>query len=126
MVDYLNRIVVEAEQHIWLIADHPFRHHHSIFNPHPEKLTSFRGILQRDISQEELEYVLSFSKFGYEQRFLEKVQIGVAMNEKIACVVFPDLKGRLDMSRGFVGTTPRFLTWCHDLYRYYWERARAH
>jgi len=45
------------------------------------------------------------------------------MDEKIAAVFFPDLNGRLDLSRGFIGKSPSFQKWCHDLYTFYWDKS---
>jgi hypothetical protein len=39
------------------------------------------------------------------------------MNEKVAGVCFPDLKGKIDFNSGFRGTSDtEFHNWCRDLF----------
>ena len=52
------------------------------------------------------------------------VQIGMAMNEKVAGVCFPDLQGRIDFSYGFRGSSSTFHKWCGDLFNFYWKKSR--
>ena len=46
------------------------------------------------------------------------VQTVVVLNEKEACVSFPDLKGKSDITQMFYGTDPEFREWCLDFFRY--------
>jgi len=56
-------------------------------------------------------------------RFAEKVPVGIAANERVAGVVFPDLEGRIDYSCGFIGYSPDFQKWCCDLFSWMWNTA---
>jgi len=41
-----------------------------------------------------------------------------AMNEKIAGIAFPDLKGKMDFNSGFTSGSIDFHKWCGDLFSY--------
>jgi predicted transcriptional regulator len=56
-------------------------------------------------------------------RFAEKIWAGIALNEKVAGVVFPDLGGKLDLSSGFIGYSSEFQRWCFDLFEWMWASA---
>jgi predicted transcriptional regulator len=58
-----------------------------------------------------------------ENRFIDHPKVAIALNEEIAGVTFPDLKGRLDMSAGFSGSGKEFHDWCQELFYYYWDIA---
>jgi predicted transcriptional regulator len=61
---------------------------------------------------------------GVEIRVLPEVKVGIAMNEQIAGVSFPDLTGRIDHSAGLRGSSEEFRGWCRDLFQHYWDRGR--
>ncbi len=47
------------------------------------------------------------------------------MNEKIAGVCIPDLKGKIDFNSGFRGMSDtEFHNWCRDLFEYYWSKSK--
>jgi predicted transcriptional regulator len=54
----------------------------------------------------------------------ENVTIGIAMNEKIAGIAFPDLKGKMDFNSGFTSGSIDFHKWCRDLFSFYWNRLK--
>jgi predicted transcriptional regulator len=54
----------------------------------------------------------------------ENVKIGVAMNERIAGIAFPDLKGKMDFNSGFTSGSIHFHKWCRDLFSFYWNRLK--
>jgi len=45
----------------------------------------------------------------------------IAMNEKIAGIAFPDLKGKTDFNSGFRSDSINFHEWCRDLFSFYWN-----
>lgn len=59
----------------------------------------------------------------YERKMIDVVKIYVVLNEKTAMVLFPDLKGNVDLSSGFVSEDAKFHEWCYDYHQYLWERA---
>ncbi len=58
-------------------------------------------------------------------RFAEKIKVGIALNEKMAGIVFPDNEGRIDFSSGFIGYSTVFQKWCQDLYIWAWETSSS-
>jgi len=56
-------------------------------------------------------------------RFAETIWAGIALNEKVAGVVFPDVEGKLDLSSGFIGYSSEFQRWCYDLFEWMWASA---
>ena len=71
---------------------------------------------------------LNFEKLvkdGRIARRMYNVQTVVVLNEKEACVSFPDLNGRSDITQMFYGTDPAFLEWCLDFFRYCWYESSA-
>ena len=64
-----------------------------------------------------------------ERKMVNSLLIGVALNEKQACVMFPRIqrnnKIEIDMNSIFYGEDPDFHEWCLDYYRYIWHNARS-
>jgi predicted transcriptional regulator len=53
-----------------------------------------------------------------------KVQVSIALNEKIAGLTFPDITGKkLDFNSGFKSSNPVFRMWCQDLFEFHWNKA---
>ena len=59
-----------------------------------------------------------------EVRLLAEIPLGVAMNEQIAGVSFPNRAGRIDLTTGIRGRTSDFRAWCRDVFQHYWELGR--
>jgi predicted transcriptional regulator len=55
-----------------------------------------------------------------ERKMRKNVQVGVFLNEKEACVMFPTLDGEADMSEMFYSNDSFFHEWCLDYFRYCW------
>ncbi|MDQ4101220.1 MAG: DUF1724 domain-containing protein [Thermoproteota archaeon] len=56
-------------------------------------------------------------------KMVEKVDAALYISDELAAVMFPDIKGEIDMSSIFIGSDPAFYEWCNDLFYYYWERG---
>jgi predicted transcriptional regulator len=66
---------------------------------------------------------LNFEKLVQEGRInrkMYKVQVVVVLNETEACVSFPDLNGKSDITQMLYGTDTEFREWCLDFFRYCW------
>ena len=50
------------------------------------------------------------------------IKAGMAINEKIAGVAFPDNTGKLDFDSGFRSNDPVFRKWCQDLFVFHWNK----
>ncbi len=55
-----------------------------------------------------------------ERKMKDSVLTVVVLNEKEACVLFPNRKGEADMSEMFYGDDLMFHEWCLDYFRYCW------
>ena len=53
----------------------------------------------------------------------KKIRAAVILNEKQACLVFPDLDGKLDAGYAFTSEDPLFHQWCFDYFNYSWYNA---
>jgi predicted transcriptional regulator len=64
-----------------------------------------------------------------ERKMVNSLLIGVALNDKQACVMLPRIqrnnKIEIDMNSMFYGEDPDFHEWCLDYYRYIWHNARS-
>jgi len=58
-----------------------------------------------------------------ELRLVDKVEIGMAMNEKRAGIAFPGLTGEIDFNSGFGSANVSFHKWCADLFIFHWNKA---
>ncbi len=58
-------------------------------------------------------------------RVVPKLPLGLGVSEKEAMIVFPDLKGRIDLSVAFSSDDERFLRWCEDLVEWLWSRGEG-
>ena len=55
-----------------------------------------------------------------ERKMMDRVLTVVVLNEKEACVLFPNRKGEADISEMFYGNDLMFHEWCLDYFRYCW------
>jgi predicted transcriptional regulator len=76
----------------------------------------------------------TLEKFGFkklieqgliERKMRENVQVTVILNEKDACVTFPEIDGEIDMSEMFYSDDPVFHEWCLDYFKYCWDNSSA-
>ena len=58
-----------------------------------------------------------------ERRLLDDVKVTTIFNEKQACVLFFDLKGKPDLNVMFYGDHKEFREWCKDFFLYQWMKA---
>jgi len=55
-----------------------------------------------------------------ERKMKKDVKTIVVLNEKEACVSFPNSAGEINISEMFYSTNPMFHEWCLDYFRYVW------
>jgi predicted transcriptional regulator len=64
-----------------------------------------------------------------ERKMVNSLPVGVALNDKEACVMFPRIQRNnkldIDMTSMFYSDDPDFHEWCLDYYRYIWHNARS-
>lgn len=115
-----RRIVFEAEEFIWVIAEQVDSSHVQATNEKVVKGLKFKFIMQKDLAKTvkitpEVEHLK-------ERRYLERIPVSLMINEKEACVLLRRANGEMDYL-GFFGTHEKFRKWIQDLFKYYWERA---
>lgn len=117
----VRRMVFEAQQYIWSIAEQVDSSHVQPTTEKRSKGLDFRFIMQEDLAKAYANMqgteVLSGSKY------LKRVPVTLVINEKEATVVFRRHSGVMDYM-GLFGTDEKFRKWCQDLFLYYWERAQ--
>ena len=71
----------------------------------------------------------NFHKFIKEdllvRRMIKQVSIVVLLNEKEACIIFPNQNGEPDMSEMFYSTDPQFHEWCLDYFEHCWKNSTS-
>ena len=60
-----------------------------------------------------------------QRRMINKINVAIILNEKQAAVMFPTLKGDIDMNSMFYSVDPLFHEWCLDYFRYWWYNSRT-
>ena len=55
--------------------------------------------------------------------FSHEIIAGIALNEKIAGLLLPDLRGNLDFNSGFISSNLSFYKRSQDLYNYIWNKS---
>ena len=77
---------------------------------------------------EGLGFDVLLKKGTVERKMVNNIPIGVVLNDKQACVMFPRIqrnnKIEIDMTSMFYSDDPDFHEWCLDYYRYIWYNAR--
>lgn len=125
ILEHFESVVDDARDHVWLMADQILMQDmvtHQVLAPDavvwrilmPTRVARLEGI--RDLPPE--------FRGKIEIGLVETVRVGLALNESLAGVVFPDRRGKLDFGAGLRGRDPDFRRWCTDLFQWYWSRAR--
>jgi predicted transcriptional regulator len=127
---HTQQVVKEAEKYIWLMADHPLGGEEYVAGS--VKLESstvkWRIIIPADSS---IDWTRLRTSAGTHKRRIEylliedpnDIKAGIALNEKIAGLTFPDTTGKLDFNSGFGSSDPVFRMWCQDLFEFHWNRT---
>jgi predicted transcriptional regulator len=116
----IRRMVSEAEEYIWVIADQVDSSHVQVTNEKVSKGLEFKFIMQQDLAKTvkttpDVEHLK-------QRRYVDLISVSILVNEKEAFVALQRTNGRVDYA-GFFGTDEKFRKWCRDLFEYYWERA---
>jgi predicted transcriptional regulator len=59
----------------------------------------------------------------YERKMVKRVQVMMILNEKKGIVLFPNLKGKVDIDYAFFSDDSQFHEWCSDYFDYVWNSA---
>lgn len=117
---HVEQVLDKAEKFVWLISDQPLISEKSILEYCDKKPNLTLKII---IKKSAGKYSLLKQKLGnkFEIKYINNITAGMALNEKIAGVVFSDKKGILDFSSGFVAKDTRSYKWCYDLFIHNWN-----
>ncbi len=124
---HTERIINTANEYVWLMADQALITGPSIAQGISNRDLSVRIMIPKSTHIPE-RYQQTKTLLGdrLELKLLadEDVKVAFAMNEKIAGVTFPDLKGRMDFNSGFTGSNINFHKWCNNVFTFYWDRSK--
>jgi predicted transcriptional regulator len=127
---HIQQVVQDAEEYIWLMADHPLGGQEYVTRSRKLESTSsrWRVIIPADgnIDWTELRRTVGTHKGRIEYHLIEDpidIKAGMALNEKIAGLTFPNTRGKLDFNSGFRSNNPVFRKWCQDLFEHHWSKA---
>jgi predicted transcriptional regulator len=121
---HIEQVISSAKEYIWLMADQAV-----ITGPSINQAIGNRDVCvyiiipKSSLTKEEYQQIKTLLRDKLELKLVpdENVKIGVAMNERIAGIAFPDLKGKMDFNSGFTSGSIHFHKWCRDLFSFYWD-----
>jgi predicted transcriptional regulator len=132
ILTHIQQVVEGAEEYVWLLADHPLGSGQYVARS--GKLESSSTVTWRVIvpasgnssmNWKSVRADVGTYKGRIEYHLIEDpndIKAGIAMNEKIAGLTFPDITGKLDFNRGFRSIDPLFCKWCQDLFAFHWNK----
>lgn len=124
VLDHTRQVMNGAKGFVWLMADHILTIYDDSQQRLLERKLSVRTIIPAaESTSPQLRSNVTIPE-NMEIRFVDHVRAGIAMNDSVAGVVFPDLSGKVDFSCGFAGTNHDFYGWCRDLFLYHWEQGK--
>jgi hypothetical protein len=132
ILTHLQQVVQDAEEYIWLMADHPLGGREYVTKSgklEGNSTITWRIIIPAGGSNIDWTRVraedIGTHKGRIEYHLIEdpnEIKVGIALNEKIAGVTLPDITGKLDFNSGFRSTNPLFRKWCQDLFVIHWNK----
>jgi predicted transcriptional regulator len=125
-----QQVVQGAEEYIWLMADHRLGDQEYVTKSGKLESSSltWRVIIVpsgSSIDWAEIRRTVGTHKGRIEYHLIQDpndIKAGMALNEKIAGVTFPDITGKLDFNSGFRSSNPLFRKWCEDLFVIHWNK----
>jgi predicted transcriptional regulator len=98
---HIENVVNSAKEYIWLMADQAVITGPSIDQAIGNRDVTVNIIIPKSsLTSEEYQQIRRLLKDKLELKLVpdENIKIGIAMNEKIAGIAFPDLKGKMDFN----------------------------
>jgi len=124
---HTEQVIDSANEYVWLMADQALITGPSIAQGVANRDLSVRIMIPKsDHKPERYHQTKTLLGDKLELKLLadEDVKVAIAMNEKIAGVTFPDLKGKMDFNSGFTGSNINFHKWCNNVFTFYWDRSK--
>lgn len=124
---HTEQVMSLANEYVWLMADQALITGPSIAQAVRNRGLSIRIMIPKSSHvPERYQHFRTLLGNELELKLLpdEDANVAIAMNEKIAGVTFPDLKGKMDFDSGFTSGSTDFHNWCNDLFTFYWGRSK--
>ena len=124
--EYWKNIYKNSQEYIYnILYDVPY--FDDFVNPIYEKL--WQGIKVKSIFYEKAmvsdsrsEVLKKFKKYidngDIQRRMTKNIAAAVVLNEKQACLIFPDIDGKLNAGYAFTSEDSSFHQWCFDYFNY--------
>lgn len=124
ILSHIADVIREAEEYVWLCSDNPMDLTNLAGKGSGENVP-FRIVVPTARTGASVPGTPS-TELGdnTELRLVDRVNAGIAMNEKRAGVTFPSLTGEIDFNSGFGSANPSFHKWCADLFMFHWNKTR--
>ena len=109
VLSFTHQVIREADKFVWLMSDHSLIDVFDIERDRDRSLT-WRIILPTG-SKIDWQNLRSYAKDVHsriEIGFSHEIIAGMALNEKIAGLLLPDLRGSLDFNSGFISSNLSF------------------
>jgi predicted transcriptional regulator len=127
---HARQVVQDAEEYIWLMSDHTLEGQGYLTGSgklESSSTVTWRVIIPADSSIDwtRLRRSVGTHKGRIEYHLMEDpndIKAGMALNEKIAGVTFPNTTQKLDFNSGFRSSNPLFRKWCQDLFVFHWNK----
>jgi predicted transcriptional regulator len=121
---HFQEVMDGAGERVWLMADHVLLLDEVAAKARCSEGLSIRVVIPRSVTRDgAYGDLLKGFRGDMELGLVDNVQVGMALNEKVAGVVFPDRDGRVDFDGGLRGHSPAFIRWCSDLFLFHWNEA---
>lgn len=122
VLSFTQQVIREADKFVWLMSDHSLIDVFDIERDRNRSLT-WRLILPKGskIDWQDLHSYAKNVNTRIEIGLSHEIIAGMALNEKVAGLLLPDLKGSLDFNSGFISSSLSFCKWCQDLFGYVWN-----
>ena len=133
ILTHLQQVVEDAEEYVWLMADHPLGSGEYVARSgklESSSTVTWRVIVPASGNSSSMDWKRIRADVGTHKGRIEyhliedpnDIKAGIAMNEKIAGFTFPDITGKLDFNSGFRSGNPLFRKWCQDLFVFHWNK----
>jgi predicted transcriptional regulator len=125
VLSFTRQILYEADKFVWLMSDHSLIDNDTVFDIERDRnrRITWRIILPigSKIDWQDLRFYAKNVPTRIEIGLSHEIVAGIALNEKVAGVLLPDLRGSLDFNSGFISSSLSFCKWCQDLFGYVWK-----
>jgi predicted transcriptional regulator len=118
-----SRIVGEGKEYIYFMSDQAVGHYLHEDHSNYSKDVVLKILLPKNVDTGAFRAAKNVMGSRLQIGLLDQVKIVIALNEKIGAIALPTLDGRPDYTRGLFGESLSFVSWCRDLFSYYWDRS---